>query len=45
MPGQSGSSYRHFEDYNENHPHKALKMMSPHEYQQLAAQLETCPGK
>jgi putative transposase len=34
-----------FEDYNENHPHKGLKMMSPREYRRLAAKLETCPGK
>lgn len=24
-----------FEDYNENHPHKGLKMMSPREYKKI----------
>lgn len=32
-----------FEDYNEFHPHKGLKMKSPREYRRLAAKLETCP--
>ncbi len=34
-----------FDDYNEHHPHKALKMRSPREYRRLAAKLETCPEK
>jgi transposase InsO family protein len=34
-----------FEDYNENHPHKGLKMLSPREYRRLAAKLEICPEK
>ncbi len=34
-----------FEDYNEYHPHKALKMMSPREYRRFAAKLEECPEK
>lgn len=32
-----------FEDYNECHPHKALKMMSPREYRRHTAKLELCP--
>jgi len=32
-------------DYNEQAPHKALKMKSPREYRRLAAKLETCPEK
>jgi transposase InsO family protein len=32
-----------FEDYNENHPHKGLKMLSPREYRRREAKLETCP--
>jgi transposase InsO family protein len=34
-----------FEDYNEQAPHKALKMKSPREYRRLAATLEECPVK
>jgi transposase InsO family protein len=34
-----------FKDYNENHPHKGLKMLSPCEYRRLADKLETCPEK
>ena len=34
-----------FEDYNDHHPHKALKMKSPREYRRLAAKLEMCPEK
>lgn len=32
-----------FEDYNENHPHKGLKMRSPREHRRLLAKLEGCP--
>lgn len=32
-----------FEDYNENHPHKGLKMMSPREYNKLTERLGECP--
>ena len=32
-----------FEDYNENHPHKGLKMLSPREYRRKEAKLERCP--
>jgi transposase InsO family protein len=32
-----------FDDYNENHPHKALKMMSPREFRRLSLKLEACP--
>ena len=32
-----------FEDYNENHPHKALKMKSPREFRRLSNKLEACP--
>jgi putative transposase len=32
-----------FEDYNEYHPHKALKMKSPREFRRLTAKLEACP--
>jgi transposase InsO family protein len=32
-----------FEDYNENHPHKGLKMKSPREYQRKQLKLEQCP--
>lgn len=32
-----------FEDYNEYHPHKGLKMLSPREYRRKEAKLETCP--
>jgi putative transposase len=32
-----------FDDYNENHPHKALKMRSPREFQRLSLKLEACP--
>lgn len=32
-----------FEDYNEVHPHKALKMRSPREYRKLTSKLEECP--
>lgn len=32
-----------FEDYNENHPHKALKMRSPREFRRLSNKLEVCP--
>lgn len=32
-----------FEDYNENHPHKGLKMMSPREYKKLINRIEECP--
>ena len=34
-----------FEDYNEQAPHKALKMKTPREFRRLAAKLETCPEK
>ncbi len=32
-----------FEDYNENHPHKGLKMKSPREHRRAANKLEGCP--
>jgi transposase InsO family protein len=32
-----------FEDYNENHPHSALKMRSPREFRRLSDNLEACP--
>ena len=32
-----------FEDYNENHPHKGLKMMSPREYIKLINEVNECP--
>ncbi len=32
-----------FEDYNEYHPHKGLKMRSPREYRRSMAKLEGCP--
>jgi putative transposase len=32
-----------FEDYNENHPHSALKMRSPREFRRLSNKLEACP--
>lgn len=32
-----------FDDYNENHPHKALKMRSPREFRRLSVKLEACP--
>jgi putative transposase len=28
-----------FEDYNENHPHKGLKMLSPREYRRQRQQI------
>jgi putative transposase len=31
-----------FDDYNENHPHKALKMRSPREFRKLSIKLEAC---
>lgn len=31
-----------FEDYNENHPHKGLKMMSPREYISLMNRVDGC---
>ena len=31
------------EDYNENHPHKGLKMMSPREYRQSLRNIAECP--
>jgi len=34
-----------FEDYNEHHPHKALRMKSPREYRRYAAKLDECPAK
>jgi len=34
-----------FSDYNENHPHKGLKMMSPREYRKHHNKLVTCPVK
>lgn len=34
-----------FGDYNENHPHKGLKMMSPREYRQHHNKLGLCPVK
>lgn len=32
-----------FDDYNENHPHKGLKMMSPREYIRLNSRGPECP--
>jgi putative transposase len=32
-----------FEDYNENHPHNGLKMLSPREFRRKEVKLETCP--
>lgn len=32
-----------FEDYNEHHPHKGLKMRSPREFRRLKTKLEECP--
>jgi transposase InsO family protein len=32
-----------FEDYNENHPHKGLKMRSPREYIKLRNRVNECP--
>lgn len=32
-----------FEDYNEYHPHKGLKMRSPREYRRMLAKQEGCP--
>lgn len=32
-----------FEDYNEYHPHKALKMRSPRQFRRLSTKLEACP--
>lgn len=32
-----------FEDYNECHPHKGLKMKSPREYRRMLAKQEACP--
>jgi transposase InsO family protein len=34
-----------FQDYNEYHPHKGLKMKSPREYRRSQLKLELCPGK
>jgi len=34
-----------FKDYNENHPHKGLHMMSPREYINHQIKLEKCLGK
>jgi len=34
-----------FEDYNEHHPHKALKMKSPREHRRLVAMLDEGPEK
>ena len=34
-----------FTDYNENHPHKGLKMLSPREYRKYQIKLEQCPVK
>jgi transposase InsO family protein len=34
-----------FADYNENHPHKGLKMMSPREYRRNQNRLDPCPMK
>jgi len=33
---------RWFEDYNENPPHKGLKMMSPREYIKLMNRADEC---
>ncbi len=32
-----------FQDYNEHHPHKGLKMRSPREFRRLKTKLENCP--
>jgi len=32
-----------FEDYNEHHPHKGLKMMSPRQFKRRTIKLEHCP--
>jgi transposase InsO family protein len=32
-----------FEDYNEHHPHKGLKMMSPRQFKRRTVKLELCP--
>jgi len=32
-----------FEDYNNSHPHKALKMKSPREYREFLNKFEQCP--
>jgi putative transposase len=32
-----------FNDYNENHPHRGLKMMSPREYRRSLTNLTECP--
>jgi transposase InsO family protein len=34
-----------FRDYNENHPHKGLKMLSPREYRAHQVKLDQCPVK
>jgi len=34
-----------FQDYNEYHPHKGLKMKSPSEYRRYQLKLEPCPAK
>jgi transposase InsO family protein len=34
-----------FREYNENHPHKGLKMMSPREYRRNQNKLNQCPMK
>jgi putative transposase len=34
-----------FGDYNENHPHKGLKMKSPREYRKTNNKLDQCPVK
>lgn len=34
-----------FRDYNENHPHKGLKMMSPREFRRNQIKLDQCPMK
>ena len=36
-PASCGSSQRWFEDYNEVHPHKGLRMQSPREYRRATA--------
>jgi transposase InsO family protein len=35
--------HRWFEDYNEHHPHKGLKMMSPRQFIRRTVKLEHCP--
>jgi len=32
-----------FEDYNENHPHRGLRMLSPREFRRQQNKLEDCP--